>query len=207
MIEQLPFILHLSEEHLALLENKKPWSGSQWSDDDFKNVIKPLIRTQLESNQKCCAYCGLPFKGSKDMQIEHIAPKAPYRQPEFTFTLKNLVLSCGYCNDLIVKGAKETIEKPACETYEDCRFLLVHPYLDDPDEHYDWIEDEKSNQVVIQIKNDSSKAIFAIEMFDLASQGMSELRACNAFRKRRHTEMPNTTADERCVQLVLDFKQ
>ena len=172
MIEQLPFVLSLSEGQIEILESKKPWSGGQWGDDDFKDHVKPTIRKQLEDNQDCCAYCGLPFKGSKDMQIEHIAPKARFRQPEFTFNLENLVLSCIYCNDLIVKGAKATVKIPACETYKDCQFHLVHPYFDNPSEHYDWVVDNENNDVLIQVKNDSLKAIFSIDMFDLASQGM-----------------------------------
>jgi uncharacterized protein (TIGR02646 family) len=205
MIEQLPFILTLSGEHLARLEGKKPWSGSQWTDDDV-TLIKSEIRRQLQGNQDCCAYCGLPFKGSKDMQIEHIAAKAFYRHPRFTFTLQNLVLSCGYCNNLVVKGTKQTIELPAAINYEDCTFLLVHPYFDNPDEHYEWIEDDNNEKVLIQIRNESPKARFSIEMFDLASSGMSLSRACVAFRNRRHTVMPNSDDDETNIQLTLDFR-
>lgn len=204
MIEQLPFTLSLTDAQHARLEGKKPWSGNQWKDNDV-TLIKTEIRNQLHDNQDCCAYCGLPFKGSKDMQIEHVAPKAGYRQPQFTFTLQNLVLSCGYCNNLIVKGAKPTVAIPAALNYENCTFLLVHPYFDNPDEHYEWLEDVYNEPVLIQVRNESPKAIFSIAMFDLTSSGMTELRACRAFKKRRFTEIPNSEADENDIQLTLDF--
>lgn len=206
MIEQLPFNLTLSDEHFTILEGKKPWTGSQWRDDDIIPV-KNEIRRQLEDNQDCCAYYGLPFKSSKDKQIEHIAAKANYRHPQFTFTLQNLVLSCGYCNDLIVKGAKETIELPAAINYEDCIFLLVHPYFDNPDEHYEWVEDNNSEKVLIQIRNESPKAKFSIDLFDLASSGMSQLRACAAFRRRRYAEMPITEQDETLIQQTMNYRE
>jgi uncharacterized protein (TIGR02646 family) len=202
MIERLPFVLRLSPFQLAIINNKKPWSGDQWKDEDIQPV-KSEIRRQLEANQSCCAYCGLPFRGRKDMQIEHIAPKAKYRQPQFTFTLKNLVLSCSYCNDLIVKGAKQTV-KILAPDYEDCEFLLVHPYFDDPDDHYEWVDENE--KIIIQIKNESGKASFSINMFDLASTGMSELRACDAFKRRRHNQMPNSNTEEGIIEQVLDTK-
>jgi uncharacterized protein (TIGR02646 family) len=203
MIERLPFVLVLSDTEKSILNVKKPWNGKQWTDEDFVNNIKPKIKKDLVDNQNCCAYCGLPFKSSKDMQIEHIAPKANFRYPEFTFELKNLVLSCGYCNDLIVKGSKVTIKEPRSNTYERCEFLLIHPYFDDPDDHIQWIEDDENDQVLIQVRNDSTKGIFSIDMFELDSIGMSELRACASFRRRRHN---NSESDLKKISQVLDFK-
>tara|TARA_R110000751_G_scaffold126574_4_gene228509 strand:+ start:13553 stop:14179 length:627 start_codon:yes stop_codon:yes gene_type:complete len=205
MIEQLPFNLTLLDKHRDVLEAKKPWSGAQWNDVNFKENIKPTIRQQLDNNQKVCAYCGLPFKGNKDKQIEHIAAKANYRYPQFTFILQNLVLSCGYCNSLIVKGAKNTLGDPISINYEDCVFLLVHPYFDNPSDHFDWIEDDENDQVLIQIKDNSQKAKFSIEMFDLASQGMSELRSCSSFRKKRQIEMPLPPDQENLLKQALDY--
>lgn len=206
MIEQLPFKLTLTDDHNNVLLAKKPWDGVQWNDNDFKNEIKPLLRQILDDNQEVCAYCGLPFKGDKDKQIEHIAAKASYRYPQFTFELQNLVLSCGYCNSLIVKGAKNTLAHPVSSNYQDCVFLLVHPYFDNPNDHYDWIEDEENDQIIIQVKDDSEKAHFSIEMFDLASQGMSELRSCNSFRRLRQKTMPLPPDKESLLKEVIGFK-
>ncbi|MEQ9297609.1 MAG: HNH endonuclease signature motif containing protein [Cyclobacteriaceae bacterium] len=205
MIEKLPFILKLGDSETAILEAKKPWTGNQWKDKDFKDIVKPKILVQLKSNQECCAYCGLRFKGERDMQIEHIAPKAFNRRPQFTFTLKNLVLSCVYCNGLSVKGTTDTIRDPVQERYEDCDFLLVHPYFDDPDDHFDWTDED--DKIIIQVKNDSLKAQFSISMFDLTSSGMTEQRAGESFRRRRHISMPNTFEDEIIIQSIMNYKE
>ena len=94
MISQLPFVLHLTVAEHRQLVAQKPWKG-KWDSDDAAIVsIKATIKAQLVASQNCCAYCGLLFKGEKDKQIEHIAPKAKFRQPEFTFTLQNMVLAC-----------------------------------------------------------------------------------------------------------------
>ena len=203
MITQLTFVLHLTITEYRQLSTHKPWNGKWSSVDDLIVNIKTKIRGQLVASQNCCAYCGLPFKGSKDKQIEHIAPKANYRQPEFTFTLKNLVLSCVYCNNLIVKGSKETIELPAHRSYKKCKFLIVHPYFDDPDEHYDWTDQD--DKILIQVKNDSAQGRASIKMFDLDSEGMSMMRAALSSLSKLKTERPVSAVDEALISDVLDF--
>lgn len=203
MITQLPFVLHLTIAEYRQIASHKPWNGKWSSVDDAIVNIKTKIRGQLVASQNCCAYCGLPFKGSKDKQIEHIAPKANYRQPEFTFTLKNLVLSCVYCNGLIVKGSKKTIELPAHRSYKKCKFLIVHPYFDDPDEHYDWTD--QGDKILIQVKNDSAQGRASIKMFDLDSEGMSMMRAALSSLSKLKTERPISAIDEALISDALDF--
>jgi len=203
MIRKVPFILRLTIAEYKQLISKKPWN-KKWSSKDPEIVnIKAKIRSQLVANQLHCAYCGLPFKGDKDKQIEHIAPKANYRQPEFTFTLKNLVLSCVYCNTLIVKGSKETVRAPADRSYEKCTFLIVHPYLDDPDLHYDWTDQD--DKILIQVKNGSEKGQKSIEMFELDSEGKSEMRAGIAAIAKIKASKPINAVDETLVTQTQNY--
>lgn len=203
MITQLPFVLHLTLAEYRQLVAHKPWND-KWDSNDAAIVsIKAKIRGQLIANQNCCAYCGLPFKGEKDKQIEHIAPKAKFRQPEFTFTLQNLVLSCVYCNNLIVKGSKPTIELPAPRFYKQCSFLIVHPYYDNPDNHYDWTDN--GDKILIQVRNNSEKARASIKMFELDSEGMSELRAGISIIEKIKAAKPISEDDESLVNNTLDY--
>lgn len=200
MIRRVPFILKLSLQQHRILVNKKPWRGDMWKGNDVK-AIKDSIRLQLRAVQNRCAYCGLPFKGEKDIQIEHIAPKAESRHPQYTFTLHNLVLSCGYCNDLIVKGTKETIEGRAQRLYKKNSFLIVHPYFDYPEQHYEWIEEDC--QVIIKAKDNNPKAIHSITMFELNSIMMSEMRA--AFQLLESKKNRNIPQDENLIQSALTY--
>lgn len=201
MIEQVPFVLQLTiDEHRRLVE-LKPWNG-KW-DDGTVSDIREKIKMQLVNNQSVCAYCGLPFKGSKDKQIEHIAPKANYRQPQFTYTLQNLVLSCGYCNDLIVKGTKETIEPPVKRLYRNNDFKIVHPYFDDPNEYYDWTDE--GDKILIQVKNNEEKAKYSIKMFGLDSEEMSGWRAAFSLLQKQRATKPILAFDETLINDTLNY--
>lgn len=202
MIQQIAFALRLAPDEYRRLLAKRPWEG-KWDDDGIAD-IKGKIKQQLTASQHNCAYCGLPFKGSKDKQIEHIAPKAKFRQPQFTFTLKNLVLSCGYCNNLIVKGTRHTIIPPVHRVYSKCKFYIVHPYFDNPTYHYSWAD--WGTSVLIQVKNDSGKARNSIRMFELASLEMSELRAGVKIINRLKAERQLSQADEALLQRALNYK-
>ncbi len=201
MIQQVPFILNLTIAEYKRLIAKRPWSG-KWGDADIQDIVGK-IRSQLISIQVFCAYCGLPFKGSKDKQIEHIAPKANFRQPQFTFTLHNLVLSCGYCNDLIVKGTKPTVELPAHRLYKKCKFIIVHPYFHDPSDFYDWIDER--DKIVIQVKNNKTEAKNSINMFSLDSEEMSGWRAAFSLLEKQKVQKPIDTSNENLVQQTMDY--
>ena len=203
MIQQLPFVLHLTVTEYRQLASKKPWQG-KWDSDDIDIVnIKAKIKQQLVASQNCCAYCGLKFKGDKDKQIEHIAPKAKFRQPQFTFTLHNLVLSCIYCNNLIVKGTKQTVVLPANNIYKKCNFLIIHPYFDNPNDHIDWTDN--LDKILIQVKNNSAKGRESIKMFGLDSEGMSEMRAGESNIAKLKASKPLVADDEILVNKTLDF--
>ncbi len=170
MINRIQQRFVLTTEQYSYIDSKKPHSGVQWDKPDSQvKAIKQSIRSQLEGFQNNnCAYCGLTLKGTAYGEIDHIAPKASKKYPQFTFDTDNLVLSCDYCNSANKKGQRKTILKFS-PVYSNCKFYLVHPYYDDHCLHYSW------NGVVIKSK--SKKAKWSIICFELYSLRMTEARA------------------------------
>lgn len=202
MIKQAVYNLSLTPAELKQLEAIKPWKGTHW-DAPPSNIVKIItkIRQQLEEVQTVCSYCGLKLYGTSNPQIEHIAPKS--KHPNFTFTLKNLTLACDSCN-CSKKGQKEVVNKRA-NTYEDCEFLLVHPYFDDPDLHFEWTDNHI--QILIQAKDGSPKGLFSIEMFELCSPKMSMHRAQQVRYDEMIASMPLTKEDQKSTMDVMKYKE
>jgi uncharacterized protein (TIGR02646 family) len=178
-------------------KGNNPWD---YPPNDEVIAIKKKIRLDLTTSQKVCGFCGLRLKGTSQGQIEHIAPKAYYRHPEFTFTLKNLVLACHYCNSPDKKGTKDTISIKHT-IYSKCKFNIVHPYLDDPEEHYDWTD--KEIELLIQVKNDSPQGKKSIEIFGLDNPNMSELRAGEIRHSQLKAKYALLPADEFLLEAAL----
>lgn len=80
---------------------------------DQTKYIKNLRRKFKKDSYLLCPYCGRPaFE-----VLDHYLPKSQY--PEFSILSKNLVPSCGDCNDLkddIIPGGKDD--------------FFIHPYYD-----------------------------------------------------------------------------
>lgn len=198
MIRQIIREVELSEESLDLLEDLKPFRKSDW-DNKTLNDIKEDIRAQLlDIQDEDCPYCGLDLGGtSSNRHIEHIAPKSTY--PQFLFTPNNLALACQYCNGFEKKGSRDTISILQ-EEYDVCEFYLVHPYHDDPDDHYDWEEEDRR----VLIIGTSDKGRWTINLFKLDSAKMTELRG----KKILVEEMMNKRPDEssELIKRALEYK-
>jgi hypothetical protein len=140
--------------------------------------------------------------GTSKGEIEHIAAKATkFRHPEFTFTLKNLTLSCHWCNASEKKGTKETISVKR-RLYSKCEFNIVHPYFDDPDDHYEWTDNHV--EVLIQVKNNSEKAKLSIEMFGLDTLQMNEHRAKEIRFQEIKNNLPLDRKDEELIKRIVE---
>lgn len=203
MIKQSVFCADLTLNELKELLIIKSWHGNHWENPPNNNIlkIKDKLRKQLEAVQKTCAYCGLKLKGTSKGQIEHIAPKAYYRYPQFTFSLWNLVLACGYCNGFEKKGTSDTIEVINI-LYKKCIFKIVHPYFDNPNTHFDWADNQL--EILIQVKDNSTKGLNSIELFGLATPMMNELRAQQVrFEELKHT-YTLSQKDEGLVNKILN---
>lgn len=198
MINQATFCLNLTKTELQELVNVKDWTGVMWDKPPSEAVeeIKSKIRAQLEAVQTCCAYCGLKLKGTSKGQIEHIAPKAYYRYPQFTFTLRNLVMACNFCNGFDKKGTTPTISS-VHNRYKRCEFNILHPYFDDPSLYYDW--DDQGIEILISINTDHpdhQKALNSMALFDLDTPKMNELRAQQVRFEEYKSRFPLNNPDE-----------
>lgn len=205
MINRAVFNLSLTEIEINQLEEIKPWEGNHWDDPPNQDIkaIKTKIRQQLEAAQSVCSYCGLKLGGTSKGEIDHIAPKNQNKHPEFTFTLQNLTLACHNCNFSGKKGQKETLSRKI-NIYIGCEFLLVHPYLDDPNQHYEWTDNEI--ELLIQVRNNSPKALFSIKMFGLDEPRMNELRAQQVRFEERKIARPLSNQDQQLLDTALNYK-
>lgn len=121
-----------------------------------------------------CSWCTLLVgrRGRRSAERDHIAPKG--KHPQWTFLPSNLVVSCEYCNGFSVKSATDTV-KTVNAKYELCNFHVVHPYLDEPDEHIRFgLADDGSGVVVSGI---SEKGRWTVLKLKLDDPGLTVLRA------------------------------
>lgn len=115
----------------SLMATKR--SGNEMWNDSRVKPIKHRVNDFALREQKClCAYCeDLLCEGNNF--IEHFVPKGLHR--EFTFEPANLMASCGRCNSTTVKGKNDTIKLPLRKGYSANKFAIVHPRLNDPNQH------------------------------------------------------------------------
>lgn len=104
-----------------------------WSKECFKTLKDSIIEhLRKEQNNKCC-YCKRELGFDlKEVEIEHIIPKAEY--VGFTFHMKNLALSCPGCNTS--KNAGQVLYKPV-KNYprNGNNFKIIHAHYDDYERH------------------------------------------------------------------------
>lgn len=100
-----------------------------WEKGVFDSIKENLIADLRPKQDNKCCYCkrelGFDIKA---VDIEHILPKSKYEK--FTFSPKNLALSCPGCNTS--KGAKEVLKK-AIKVYprSGSNIIIVHAHFDD----------------------------------------------------------------------------
>ncbi len=101
-------------------------------------VVVVVIKARnhyLNEQEKLCAYCKLPFRDTT--QVEHIIPKAGAQRPrkEFSYTPKNLAVSCGFCNTK--KSTNNDYLEPLWKHYPQSGiyFKIVHPHFDNYFDH------------------------------------------------------------------------
>ena len=188
------------EKHLGSL---KPHEHTMWDSppDDIVKELKVKIRDQLLNNQKfICAYCGLDLGGTSEGQTEHIAPKAKYK--EFTFEKDNLAMACHYCNGWSKKGNYQTISLLTSD-YSKCIFKLVHPYYDDPSDHFDWVS--KDRKVLILLL--SEKGRYSNKIFKLDDPRMAELRGKKIIAEIVLSSTVTPQINDKLIQEAINYKQ
>lgn len=135
-----------------------------WDDNKAKtNLIKGRISTHTLRVQNIqCVYCERLFI-KLSPQIEHIADKATYKQ--FSYEPLNLAVACSDCNGPGNKHSEDTIEV-INENYKDCTFKMVHPYLDNVEEHFVLLS---GGDVIYDFEKCTDKGRFTIKMLNMNS--------------------------------------
>lgn len=203
MINKIIIRLFFTQDEENHLEGLKPHRSDMWDSppDEKVKSIKSEIRSRLLNNQfSICAYCGLDLGGTSEGQIEHIAPKAKY--PQFTFEKNNLAMACHYCNGFSKKGNHHTISI-LNQNYLSCSFKLVHPYFDDPKEHYGWVSEQK--KVLIQSKSD--KGTYSINMLKLDDVKMTELRGKKIIADIVLSNNVTPQINDQLIQDIINYKE
>lgn len=159
--------------------------GKGWEKQTNKmKKLKKRLRKRLFVLQKGrCVYCGNSLFVTSALEIEHIAPKGKELYPEFTFNCRNLVAACSFCNGCYKKHDKDIISKHDAN-YEECEFKIVHPYLDNPDEHIYWVDEKK---VLINSASSSDKGKFTISLFGL-EDSVQTLQRAKDYQLRKKLE-------------------
>ena len=166
-------------------------SGSQMWDkgDAATKGVKRHVNQHCLEQQRCkCVYCETLLQKGENF-IEHFAPKGLYR--DFTFEPLNLTVSCGRCNSTSIRGERDTIKnKPFKKNYTDNEFAIVHPYLDNADEHIVFDDDTRT---IFDKDKCSEKGMATIEFF--------QWDAIDA-RLKRLNESPYRLTDEEVVEMI-----
>lgn len=161
---------------------KEHWMRNQTS---LRKKITSGLKV-LQDNK--CVYCGCKILETPD--VEHIAHKAKY--PQFIFTPENLALSCKTCNQMF-KGDTDVV-KTIDMDYMKCKFLIVHPYIDDVDHYFD------TSKIIILKKSgltpdENEKADYTINVLHWDDEN---------FRNRRGREI---TSELYCTEHVTSLDQ
>lgn len=169
--------------------------GWEVSNNDVKAFKKEIVKETEKNQDKKCAYCELPLE-TRYPEIEHIAKKSKHYN--VIFDPCNLVRVCHSCNSTTHKGQKEVVVDSADNNYEKWVFNIVHPYLDDPRDYYDY---DAPIICYIKVKSslsakDKEKAENTIKMFDLNSIAMIEER-----KKNRIYESLDSAEKERILSI------
>lgn len=155
-----PIVYNAQEQSIiATVMASAPDGAKRWNDSRTK-AIKHRISVSCLREQNCrCAYCECYLrKGSAP--IEHISPKSS--TPEFVYEPNNLVVSCTSCNSTAIKGEKPTIYGDVDSDYSHNTFIIVHPRLDNPDDHIVFLNSER---IVFDFKKCNPKGLFTIDFF------------------------------------------
>lgn len=154
-------IRYTPEEIAHVVSVLKPQQKGGWGDQkDMTKALKNRISAHtIIAQGGRCAYCeSMLLRGAH--AIEHIAPKGVYG--EFAFEPYNLVTACTSCNSTTNKGENDTVKHPVnIQDYAANKFVIVHPYFDNPEEHFKYLDDDKT---VFDEPNCSTEARETIKM-------------------------------------------
>lgn len=115
-----------------------PWDDQKQATKDLKGKIQKFLENEQEGR---CAFCEMAL-ARKGKHIEHFV--ARHIINEYAFEPMNLFLSCPSCNSRAIKNDKGIIVEPGnSKVYEMNVFLVVHPYLHNPDDHIIYTDERR----------------------------------------------------------------
>ena len=137
---------------------KRDTSGGRKTTVDGPFIWGLSVRT-LKHQFGRCAFCEELLREG-NVELEHIVPKS--KHGKYTYEPLNIVSSCSSCNSMRKKGNADTIMLPLAGRYKDNRFLIVHPYLDNPDDHIKYQDEDKT---LFDLDNCTNKGKWTIDLF------------------------------------------
>lgn len=204
MIRRIENTFELDPETAEFIDGLKPYSYKHWQTVRTLPIRREIHRQLMEIQMSICCYCGLKLHRTSRGEIEHIAKKGGKRgggYPEFIFTANNLAVACQLCNSSSKKGQVDVVVVVDRENYDNCTFAIVHPYKDDPDEHYAWTEGE----LRILITALTAKGRESVKLFELDSEAHTVARAEAAMYQRAVNNSPNPNLISNRVEEVMTF--
>lgn len=183
-IDRLP---EIPEESITYLDGLKPHKATDWERTSKEmNSYKEILISQLvEIQDNRCAYCGLSLAWNL-VDREHFVHKGQNTgYPEFMFNVKNLFAACGYCNRRI-KGQRSTMLQYNVN-YDDCTFLIIHPYFDDPDTDLEFLPNSSGQHILASAKTGKGQA--TIDFFELSNKNLTIRRAGFIAERQAQSEM------------------
>lgn len=186
--------------------------GNNWDHGTFKWFKERLNEVLRRRQNDLCCYCRRPLRYDKGpVEIEHIIDKGSNsgEYSAYTFTIKNLALSCKDCNNN--KGVKSVlrspISQPAAYPRKAKHFLWVHPhfhlYSDHLTIHEGWIY-EANNQ------SQEGQAVIRACKLDLLKDkerknrkiSVSTAQSLEQAIKAAIANIPNVGIDQLCKELA-----
>lgn len=142
MLNLLNPVSYTDEEQEFINSTLKPLESDGWlkADNKTKGIKNKISRYTIENQFIRCAYCESILRAG-DAEIEHIAPKGQHGI--FCFEPYNLITTCSVCNSPRNKGTKDTIVAPVNVRYVDNNFTIVHPYINNPDDHLSYVDPDR----------------------------------------------------------------
>lgn len=142
--------------------------------DKLKRFLKAKLRKSFGNR---CYFCKEDVQEcTSNYDIEHILPKSQDEYVNFTFNPKNLALSCERCNrlkgktDVLLESERNPNNILLFDNYPfiSDNFEIIHPYLDNYDEHILIIG------IFYLVKKNSKKGINTIKYYHLARLSLAE---------------------------------
>jgi len=174
-------ITYLNELRNPSKRESESWTS--YKNDAMMKTIKKNMKERLLSLQgNQCVYCRrmIDVRTKYDGDREHFANKKKY--PRFTYEKYNLFLSCITCN----RPLKSTFDTIATynDNYKRCIFTIVHPILDNVDDHIQYIEEAMPEKL-------TDKGEATIKLFNLADRFIVRENE-KELRQREFEALPDT---------------